>query len=243
MPTGGGQTQGTCLWRLGNNVRMAGFRSATIDIVTGEPRGVTTGLLVVPVFEDDDRQGVDGLDAATGGEWSRASMSLELTGKPFETLVAPLRDGWGAARVLFVGAGAAGRFTHETACRLAVGRCDDCSPAPCHPSCDRVAKLAGEPHRVARTWNGSSRRRPRASCSGSSSRLCARRASPRRARSKAPTSSSWPVATLRTLQAAADRGRVLGECANDARLLANEPSNVLTPRVFAERACGARRGH
>src|SRR4030095_448230 len=39
-----------------------------------------------------------------------------------------------------------------------------------------------------------------------------------------------------TLQSAADRGRVLGECANDARLLANEPSNVLTPRVFAERA-------
>ena len=38
------------------------------------------------------------------------------------------------------------------------------------------------------------------------------------------------------LQAAADRGRVLGECANDARLLANEPANVLTPRVFAERA-------
>ena len=44
------------------------------------------------------------------------------------------------------------------------------------------------------------------------------------------------------LQAAADRGRVLGECANDARLLANEPSNVLTPRVFAERASALARG-
>ena len=45
-----------------------------------------------------------------------------------------------------------------------------------------------------------------------------------------------------TLQAAADRGRVLGECANDARLLANEPSNVLTPRVFAERAAALAEG-
>src|SRR5215203_3165565 len=97
---------------------MPGFTSATIDIITGEPRTVATGLLVVPVFEDDDSQGVDGLDAATGGEWSRAAMSLELTGKPFETLLVPLHDGWSAPRVLFIGAGPAAGFTHETACRL-----------------------------------------------------------------------------------------------------------------------------
>ena len=32
------------------------------------------------------------------------------------------------------------------------------------------------------------------------------------------------------------RGRILGECTNLARALANEPGNDLTPRVFAERA-------
>ena len=32
------------------------------------------------------------------------------------------------------------------------------------------------------------------------------------------------------------RGRILGECTNQARALANEPGNDLTPRVFAERA-------
>ena len=36
--------------------------------------------------------------------------------------------------------------------------------------------------------------------------------------------------------AAVERGRVLAECTNLARDLANEPSNLLTPRVFAERA-------
>jgi leucyl aminopeptidase len=38
------------------------------------------------------------------------------------------------------------------------------------------------------------------------------------------------------VDAARERGRVVGECTNIARTLANEPSNTLTPRVFAERA-------
>jgi leucyl aminopeptidase len=40
------------------------------------------------------------------------------------------------------------------------------------------------------------------------------------------------------LEAAVERGRILGESCNLAKELANEPSNVLTPRTFAER--GAR---
>jgi leucyl aminopeptidase len=38
------------------------------------------------------------------------------------------------------------------------------------------------------------------------------------------------------LRQAAARGRLLGEYGNRARALANEPSNILTPRVFADRA-------
>src|SRR5206468_10051169 len=37
-------------------------------------------------------------------------------------------------------------------------------------------------------------------------------------------------------QAAVDRGRLLAECSNLARELANEPGNALTPREFARRA-------
>ena len=38
------------------------------------------------------------------------------------------------------------------------------------------------------------------------------------------------------VEAALERGRVLGECTNIARELSNEPGNTLTPRVFADRA-------
>ena len=44
------------------------------------------------------------------------------------------------------------------------------------------------------------------------------------------------------LAEAARRGRLLGECSNLARDLADEPSNVLTPRVLAERAIGIVQG-
>jgi leucyl aminopeptidase len=40
----------------------------------------------------------------------------------------------------------------------------------------------------------------------------------------------------KSLERAIERGRVLGECSNVARELANEPSNALTPRIFADRA-------
>ena len=41
--------------------------------------------------------------------------------------------------------------------------------------------------------------------------------------------------TMPALEAAVERGRVLGESCNLARELCNEPANVLTPSVFAER--------
>ena len=39
-----------------------------------------------------------------------------------------------------------------------------------------------------------------------------------------------------TVAAAVERGRVLAACTNEARLLGNEPANLLTPRTFAVRA-------
>ncbi|HEY7787936.1 MAG TPA: leucyl aminopeptidase, partial [Casimicrobiaceae bacterium] len=43
-------------------------------------------------------------------------------------------------------------------------------------------------------------------------------------------------ATIAAVSSAAARGRILGECSNLARDLANEPGNTLTPREFARRA-------
>jgi leucyl aminopeptidase len=64
-------------------------------------------------------------------------------------------------------------------------------------------------------------------------------------RSRRRSSRRWSfgTATMRA-QAAVERGRVLGESCNLARELCNEPPNVLTPSVFAERGAdiGRERG-
>ena len=48
--------------------------------------------------------------------------------------------------------------------------------------------------------------------------------------------SQQPPDVLTRARAAVDRGRLLAECSNLARELANEPGNTLTPREFARRA-------
>jgi leucyl aminopeptidase len=164
-----------------------------------------------------------------------------LTGKPFETLIAPLRDGWGAARVLFVGAGPAARFTHETACRLG-------SAAALLARQRRVTSLAIVLRRPPDSAPGPAQmeRLVQATAEG----LVLGQFEPAVRKSGEPEVRPLEGAHIvvsaggdsGALQAAADRGRVLGECANDARLLANEPSNLLTPRVFAERAAALAEG-
>jgi leucyl aminopeptidase len=214
---------------------MPGFMSATIQVTTGPPSGVETELLVVPVFENDDAAGLDGIDRGTGGEWSRAQKAGELTGKPFETLVVPLRDGWGARRAMFVGAGPAGRFVHETAGRVAAA-------AALFARQRRAADLAI----VLRPAMSAGRTAPQLErlVQATAEGLVLGQFEPAVHKTAEPElralAGARIVATddrdVRALQVAVDRGRVLGECANDTRLLANEPSNVLTPRVFAERA-------
>jgi leucyl aminopeptidase len=212
---------------------MTGFISSPVQVITAMPQGVGADLLVVPVFENDDARGVDGLDLATGGEWSRAVASGELTGKPFETLIAPLGAGWGARRVMFLGAGPGARFTHETAGRLGA-----------------AAALLARQRRVAQI--GIVLRADAAAAAATpverlvqavAEGLVLGQLDPAVHKSEPdvrPLEGARIVVGAErdaaALQAAADRGRVLGECANDARLLANEPSNILTPRVFAERA-------
>jgi leucyl aminopeptidase len=136
---------------------------------------------------------------------------------------------------LFVGAGPAARFTHETACRLG-------SAAALLARQRRVSRLAI----VLRPLSASARsaadmeRVVQATAEG----LVLGQFEPAVRKTGEPEARPLEGAQIvvitggdrGALQAAADRGRVLGECANDARFLANEPSNVLTPRVFAERA-------
>src|SRR5205814_7064032 len=77
-------------------------------------------LLAIPVFEKDDFASVGGVDAATGGEVSRAFQSGEFTGKLYELFFTPAgRDGWRPRRVVLVGAGPRAEYSTERLRRIA----------------------------------------------------------------------------------------------------------------------------
>ncbi len=71
------------------------------------PDQVSADMLFVPVFQDQDAlEDLPGLDAAAGGEVSRARASGEFRGRPYELFITGLVDGrWKAARLAIVGAG------------------------------------------------------------------------------------------------------------------------------------------
>ncbi len=200
----------------------------TVTVVSGAPADVEADVLAVPVFGDDDLvDDVPGLAAASGGELARARASGEFRPKPRETLlVRTLGGGWRPARALHVAARTA-------------------SPDPAAPLREAAAVAA----RVA------SRLRV-----GRLAFVCRGGADPARAVQAVAEGlvlgcfedrrykSDREDPTLREcivvadeadgadLPASAARGRTLAAAANAARELANEPSNVLTPRVFADRA-------
>ena len=206
--------------------------SSSITCVGGPLSGVTADLLIVPWFEDASAI-VSGLDAATGGEIARALASKEFQAKPFEMFVTPITDRqWRARRVALVGA----------------GRHDGCGS-------DLVRKLASA--------GGLSSRQKRTGSVAFAVRGQGDVAELAQAAAEGLTLAEFHGGTYKTslggdqppapppawtivleegkdgLERAAravTRGRILGECSNLARELANEPGNTLTPREFAKRA-------
>jgi leucyl aminopeptidase len=205
-----------------------------VSLSTAPAPQSSTELLVIPIFEQDDLQDVSGLDAATGGEVSRARTSGEFRGKLYELFFTPAgRDGWKSRRVALVGAGPRNEFTTERLRRIA-------TTAGLAARQRRVSTLAllNREHRaieaalaaqalaeglVLANYNGASYK------TGDEPRGWVERAEV-----VMPSGG-------RALEDAVERGRVLGECSNMARELANEPSNTLTPRVFADRAASVAR--
>jgi len=187
-------------------------------------------LLIVPVFEQDDMGDVGALDKATGGDVARARTSGEFRGKLYELFVTPAaRDGWRPARVALVGVGPRKEFTTERLRRAATAgalaarqrRTTKISVlGRAHEAIDpAIAAQAITEGVVLANFNSGSYK----------------------------TGTDEPRVWIESaelifpsgqkdLDRAIERGRVLGECSNMARELANEPSNSLTPRTFADRA-------
>jgi leucyl aminopeptidase len=193
-------------------------------------------LLVVPWFEGEcpDDVGVaaivPGMDAAMAGELGRALASREFTGKLYELFLATVHQSlWKARRIMVVGAGARATFGPSIARRLAT-----------------ASGLAARDRKVARMAFACPQERAalddarviQAVVEG----LTLAEFQPGRYktdRSGLVAIPDWVVvggAAGPAVEQAITRGRILGECSNRVRELANEPANVLTSREFATRA-------
>ena len=214
------------------------IRSASahaVSLSTSPPEDVDTDLLIFPVLEGDQLlPAVPGLADATAGAIERALASREVQGKPYELFLTPVIKGWRAARVALVGCGRAADLNLERLRRVAT-----------------AAALAAKQRRVARIafvlraelhplWNTDAGPAVQAITEGLLLAAFNTDRYKSQERSGPPPEQMTVVtpggANAAALERAVERGRILGESSNIARELCNEPANLLTPSVFADRA-------
>jgi leucyl aminopeptidase len=188
-------------------------------------------LLVAAAFEDGAGPEESALDEASGGQIGQARARQELTGKIYETFFSSVRRGGAMRRALLVGAGRRRDFTHNRLRRLAA-----------------TAGLAARQAKLARVavalpaLDGLAVERALQSLAEGAT-LANFEGAAYKTGGQPPTFLDAVIVRVggsaAGLDAAIERGRVLGECTNMARELANEPGNRLTPSVFADRAAAA----
>ena len=184
-------------------------------------------IVVVPWFEDEGASALAGVDAATGGEIQRALGTKELSGRLFEIFFAAVTDAsWKTRRVACVGAGKSAEFNGDIARKVAA-----------------AGGLAMKQRRIGRVafvvragGNADETEITQAVAEGLT--LSEFNAGTYKTSDippgKAPV---WTVIGAKLeCSAAVERGRLLAECSNFAREMANEPGNTLTPREFARRS-------
>ena len=225
-----------------DNERMPDAPAAGSIACTDAPLStVDVDLIIVPWFEGQPPGAVAGLDESTGGEVGRALASNELTGRLFDLFIAAVADrDWKARRVVLIGGGPVARFDTDVARRLAI-----------------AAALAARQRRVARAAlvlqpgeanpSGDIDVRGLAQAVAEGLTLGEFNVASYKTHDAPPAlSPHWTIVvppvddtspeSMTSIEAVVARGRLLGECSNLARDLANEPGNTLTPRVFAARA-------
>jgi leucyl aminopeptidase len=202
--------------------------SLSVGFTAANPADVDTDLLVIPIVEGDDvRAAIAMLDETARQAATRASSTGEIMGKPYELFVTPAGKSWRADRIALIGCGSANDFTTELLRRVAT-----------------AAGLAARQRRIARVAfvaRGSLNRVAAVQAIAEGLILSTFSADSYKSseRSGPPPQELTVVApdgNAKDLQRAVERGRILAESCNIARELCNEPSNVLTPTIFADRA-------
>ena len=199
---------------------------------------VETELLVVPVCEGGNDAVPNELDMATGGELGRARSRGEFRPRPNELFLTPVVSGaWKSRRVALLGAGSGGdgilRRLRSAAATLAIeARRRRIGEVAVVLSGMAPPDLAGQALTEGLLLGGFEDHRYKTTTAVQTS-------TPPLTRCELLVRSSQ----LEAVAVRVNRGVVLGTSANLARELANEPANVLTPSVFAERATRAVSAH
>jgi leucyl aminopeptidase len=183
-------------------------------------------VLILPMFEDDEATNL-GLPAGAQGVLAEARRVREFKAKAYEQFwISTVADGWQTRRILAIGAGARADYSPDRARKLAVAG----TVASRQRGLGRVAFL----QRATQDETYDAQAIAEGLLLGAFDADSYKSAT----RDTAPLTEALIVTRRATdaIAAAADRGRILGECSNFARRLANEPSNVLTPRELAQRA-------
>jgi leucyl aminopeptidase len=212
-----------------------------VQVTGADPATIDADLLVLPLFEAEPIDPLSELDRATGGEIRRAVASGEMRGKLYELLVTPVTDeGWRARRIALVGAGPRDSMTPDVYRQL--GAVVGLAARP--RRLDRVALLLRGVTGLRAPFDG---RLDAPECGRAATEgVVLSRFTVGSYKTEEPALAPvtaltvvLPGATASTIAAvetATARGRLLGECSNLARGLANEPGNTLTPREFATRS-------
>ena len=205
--------------------------AAPITCLSSPLSAVDTDLLVIPWFEAEGPSAIDELDAASGGDIARALAAKEFEGKTFDLFTTSLVDrSWRARRVVLIGAGQSADFGSELARQIAAA--------------SGISVRNRHVARVAFALRGRGDVAELAQAIAEGLTLSEFNVGIYKTGDSAPPRApAWTVAmpgqaadVLTRARAAIDRGRLLAECSNLARDLANEPGNALTPREFARRA-------
>jgi len=207
-------------------------RTPAIGVISNPLGDVETEFLAIPVFEDEVVPDEADVDTASAGDVSGARARGEFKGAAYDVFTPAVR-GWKAGRVALVGLGRRRDFSLDRLRRAAA-----------------TAALAARHRRLRRIAIVHARAVP--ASPGDATQMLAEGATLGNFDGGSYKTGDPPRMWLdevrlrveggaSEVQEGIERGRVLGECTNMARELSNEPSNALTPRVFADRAAAVAR--
>ena len=197
-----------------------------IHVLSIPAPSVDADLVVVPVAEDHASAAVAEFDAAVGGSLGVALARGEFTPRALDSFTAPIvASGWTASRTDLHGRRQPGR--HRTGAAAAHGGLRGFARAAAaarpHRVARRRARLDGAAHRADILGEGFTT----ANFDGG---IHKSRPEPRYFLSDVTV-----VTAAAGAVAAAGAGRIIGDAINSARVLINEPGNLLVPARLAEK--------